>query len=205
MSSIKEWVKKPIAYFLPVVILTGLYMIWSQVNFGTPMPVSGQIKQWWGTLTNAIYGSPIDSFDEIRRYLLGNKSPFLLLYSFIAPIVSWTKIADYAIGLISWVIIAGTMCTVNHKKETEVLISMVRLHGDTPIIYSFDIPDALFLHFRLCAHADLVLDCRNILCIFLNIDSCGHDLGKFLHFKDHSHNSWVCGWRGFAGYIIYIH
>jgi hypothetical protein len=121
MGSIREWVKKPIAYFLPVVILTGLYMIWSQVNFGTPMPVSGQIKQWWGTLTNAIYGSPIDSFDEIRGYLLGNESPFLLLYSFIAPIVSWTRIADYVIGLISWVIIAGTITLLTIKMKQKSL------------------------------------------------------------------------------------
>jgi hypothetical protein len=117
LISIKEWARNPLAYFLPVVILTGLYMIWSQVNFGTPMPVSGQIKQWWGTLSDAIYGSPIDSIDEIRGYLLGSESPFLLLYSFVAPMFSWTKIADYVIGLISWVIITGTLALLIIKKQ----------------------------------------------------------------------------------------
>jgi len=117
LNSIKDWIKKPAAYFFPVVILTGLYMLWSQINFGTPIPVSGQIKQWWGTLANAIYGSPIDSFDEIRGYLFGSESPFMLLYSFIAPIFSWMKLGDYVIGLFSWVILAGTSTLLVIKKQ----------------------------------------------------------------------------------------
>jgi hypothetical protein len=121
LGSIKDWVKNPVAYFLPVVVLTSVYMIWSQVNFGTPMPVSGQIKQWWGTLTNAIYGSPLDSFEEIRGYLLGNESPFLLLYSFFAPILAWTKITDYVIGLFSWVLIAGVIALFLIKKKQKSL------------------------------------------------------------------------------------
>lgn len=122
LGSIKDWVKKPVAYFLPVVVLTGLYMIWSQVNFGTPMPVSGQIKQWWGTLADAIYGSPIDSIDEIRRYILGSESPFLLLYSFISPLFSWMKLDDYVIGLIGWMILAGTCVLLTIKKQQKSLL-----------------------------------------------------------------------------------
>jgi hypothetical protein len=122
LGSIKDWVKKPVAYFLPVVVLTSLYMIWSQVNFGTPMPVSGQIKQWWGTLADAIYGSPIDSIDEIRRYILGSESPFLLLYSFISPLFSWMKLDDYVIGLIGWMIFAGTCVLLTIKKQQKSLL-----------------------------------------------------------------------------------
>ena len=122
LNSIKDWVKKPAAYFFPVVILTGLYMLWSQINFGTPIPVSGQIKQWWGTLANAIYGSPIDSFDEIRGYLLGSESPFMLLYSFIAPIFSWMKLGDYVIGLLSWVILAGACALLVIKKQHKSIL-----------------------------------------------------------------------------------
>ena len=97
-------------------------MIWSQVNFGTPMPVSGQIKQWWGTLADAIYGSPIDSIDEIRRYILGSESPFLLLYSFISPLFSWMKLDDYVIGLIGWMILAGGCLLFTIKKQQKSLL-----------------------------------------------------------------------------------
>ena len=33
--------------------------------FGTPMPVSGQIKRWWGTLPNPIYGKPVATVGEL--------------------------------------------------------------------------------------------------------------------------------------------
>jgi hypothetical protein len=36
-------------------------MTWNYLYFGTPMPVSGQIKHWWGTLYT-VYGRPVDSF-----------------------------------------------------------------------------------------------------------------------------------------------
>ncbi|HET7009587.1 MAG TPA: hypothetical protein VFI11_02325, partial [Anaerolineales bacterium] len=36
------------------------YMAWSQVLFDTPIPVSGQIKEWWGTIYSP-YGRPPDT------------------------------------------------------------------------------------------------------------------------------------------------
>jgi hypothetical protein len=108
-DNIRIWLKLALiglerlaAYLLPALILVGIYMTWSQVNFGTPSPVSGQIKHWWGTLENTIYGSPIDSINEIRQYFLGSESPFNLLYTFLAPILLWTKLPDYLLGFISW-------------------------------------------------------------------------------------------------------
>ena len=45
-------------YFLPLGLVVLAYMTWSQIGFGTPTPVSGQIKRWWGTLPNSVYGFP---------------------------------------------------------------------------------------------------------------------------------------------------
>ena len=109
ISIVLGWIKKIAAYFLPVVVLTGLYMIWSQVNFGTAIPVSGQIKVWWGTLSNSIYGSPIDTLDEIRAFLFESRSPFDFLYSLFAPILAKIGISGYIPGLISWGLI-GASC-----------------------------------------------------------------------------------------------
>ncbi|GAB4579109.1 MAG: hypothetical protein Fur0022_18470 [Anaerolineales bacterium] len=47
-----------LAYFLPLTLAVVAYMAWNQLGFGTPTPVSGQIKRWWGTLPNSPYGFP---------------------------------------------------------------------------------------------------------------------------------------------------
>jgi hypothetical protein len=51
-------------FFVPVGLLLITYMGSSYVYFGTFMPVSGQIKRWWGTLYT-IYGHPIRSIQEL--------------------------------------------------------------------------------------------------------------------------------------------
>lgn len=38
-----------------------VYMLLNRLLFGTLMPVSGQIKRWWGTLSNDVYGGPSHS------------------------------------------------------------------------------------------------------------------------------------------------
>ncbi|HNB52955.1 MAG TPA: hypothetical protein PK530_13485, partial [Anaerolineales bacterium] len=45
-------------YFLPLALVVVAYMAWNQIGFGTPTPVSGQVKRWWGTLPNSPYGFP---------------------------------------------------------------------------------------------------------------------------------------------------
>ncbi len=47
------------AYFSPLVLVLLVYMAWNQLAFGTPTPVSGQVKRWWGTLPNSVYGFPV--------------------------------------------------------------------------------------------------------------------------------------------------
>jgi hypothetical protein len=54
------------AYFVPLVIAVAGFMLWSQAGFGTPTPVSGQVKRWWGTLDNSPYGFPPR---ELKNYI----------------------------------------------------------------------------------------------------------------------------------------
>ncbi len=46
------------ALYLPVVFLLGSYFLWSFLYTGSPLPVSGQIKRWWGSLETVTYGAP---------------------------------------------------------------------------------------------------------------------------------------------------
>lgn len=69
-------------FLFPVMILFGGYIIWNMRYFGTPMPVSGQIKQWWGTLPNppyAVYRSSVlEMFGLVPQ--ISNRHPWFLLY-----------------------------------------------------------------------------------------------------------------------------
>lgn len=52
----QTWLGDALAYYLPVGGLLGLYMLLNRGLFGTFMPVSGQIKRWWGSLSYHVYG-----------------------------------------------------------------------------------------------------------------------------------------------------
>ena len=62
-TSLRSWafwkalLPRASGYFIPLAILLGGYMIWSYFYVGTPMPVSAQIKHWWGGLST-VYGGP---------------------------------------------------------------------------------------------------------------------------------------------------
>jgi hypothetical protein len=43
-------------YFLPGALLMTIYIGWNEVYFGTLTPISGQVKHWWSTLPNTVYG-----------------------------------------------------------------------------------------------------------------------------------------------------
>ncbi len=47
------------AFAAPIAILLLIYVTWNQLGFGTPTPISGQVKVWWGTLRNTVYGFPV--------------------------------------------------------------------------------------------------------------------------------------------------
>ena len=63
----KEWSRRlriGIPFFGVLAVLMGAYMIFNQIYAGTPLPVSGQVKRWWGTITT-VYGSPSTNWLEM--------------------------------------------------------------------------------------------------------------------------------------------
>jgi hypothetical protein len=69
-----------IFYFGPIGVFLLVYMGSSYLYFGTFMPVSGQIKRWWGTLYT-IYGHPVRSLTEMVGFF--NLGPWDLLNQMI--------------------------------------------------------------------------------------------------------------------------
>ena len=43
-------------FFLPGASLMVFYLGWNKLYFGTFSPISGQVKHWWSTLPNTVYG-----------------------------------------------------------------------------------------------------------------------------------------------------
>ncbi|MFN2121272.1 MAG: hypothetical protein ACK2T0_12870 [Anaerolineales bacterium] len=55
-SEWRRWLKEGTVYYGILGGAMAAYMLWNQLAFGTPTPVSGQIKRWWGTFAHSIYG-----------------------------------------------------------------------------------------------------------------------------------------------------
>ncbi|MCL5429143.1 MAG: hypothetical protein M1347_04980 [Chloroflexi bacterium] len=50
------------AFFGPIAGILALYFAWNLFAFGVAMPISGEVKLWWGTLKNTVYGFPVKDF-----------------------------------------------------------------------------------------------------------------------------------------------
>lgn len=48
----------------PILLLMVLYFVWNFTSFGIATPISGEVKLWWGTLKNTVYGYPVNSIAD---------------------------------------------------------------------------------------------------------------------------------------------
>ncbi len=87
----KEWLPEGAGYALPIGLLMGCYFIFNFFYFGTPSPVSGQIKQWWGSLPNTVYGRPNEVWEGLAGFPENERGPWNPLLSIIN-----TRIEDAA-------------------------------------------------------------------------------------------------------------
>lgn len=75
------WFSRGTGYALPVVFLLVFYLLLNLYWFGTPTPVSGQIKHWWGTIPDVVYGKPVNSIPALFGFFENSgKSPWWLLF-----------------------------------------------------------------------------------------------------------------------------
>ena len=61
----KTWLMDGLTYYGIVGGALGIYMVANKLIMGTPMPVSGQIKRWWGSLPDNVYGGGANSVLDI--------------------------------------------------------------------------------------------------------------------------------------------
>lgn len=63
------WLKRLAAYFVPLIFALSGYMLLNNSYAGLPMPVSGQIKRWWGKMPNSVYGQPNKTLGQVVNAL----------------------------------------------------------------------------------------------------------------------------------------
>lgn len=88
------WLKNAAVFFVPLFSLLLLYMAANEIYAGSSMPVSGQIKRWWGTLPNTVYGRPIKTLTTMIASIFStNKEtgPFWLITQPLEQFSVWIR------------------------------------------------------------------------------------------------------------------
>ncbi|MEW6502366.1 MAG: hypothetical protein AB1457_00220 [Chloroflexota bacterium] len=81
LQNIRHWIVRGTGYALPVVIGLSVYLLLNLIWFGTPSPVSGQVKHWWGTIPDTVYGKPVNSIPGLFGFFENiGQSPWWLLF-----------------------------------------------------------------------------------------------------------------------------
>lgn len=96
-KGILDWIKSSLAlvigngigYALPIGVLVGAYMLFNKKVFDTFTPVSGQIKAWWGTLSNTVYGHPLTFLSVLGLSDVSNYGPWSIITSPIKKFADW--------------------------------------------------------------------------------------------------------------------
>ncbi len=86
---VSQWVKANwrsvltdgLGYATPIAILIGTYMAFNKWMFGSFTPVSGQVKAWWGTLANTVYGHDMSLLTSLGLSSGTSIGPWSLLTS----------------------------------------------------------------------------------------------------------------------------
>lgn len=61
----KKWLTEGLTYYGILGAALGVYMLANRLIIGTPLPVSGQVKRWWGSLPDSVYGGGAKSVLDV--------------------------------------------------------------------------------------------------------------------------------------------
>ena len=88
----RAWFSAASSFFIPVFTILAGYMAINKAYAGSAMPVSGQIKRWWGTLPNTVYGRPITTLQGVVNGIFdisAESGPFWLVTNPINSVALW--------------------------------------------------------------------------------------------------------------------
>jgi hypothetical protein len=147
-SNLPEWIKanwKRLVFeggvmMGPVFTLLAGYFLWNHLNFGTLMPISGQVKHWWGTLFSTVYSHEVNLPTALGLAPASNFGPLSPLTSPLnenfSLLISWLKVTwdpmnlvlllffGMFIGLISWLLIARNKKSIYESLKMSAAIPL---------------------------------------------------------------------------------
>jgi len=131
-SALKWWIKLGLAYFTPLVVTLGSYLIVNQIYFDSAMPVSGKVKRWWGTLKYTVYGNPPkdlqDFFDEFFS-ATGSVGPWAIVMEPLHRFSTWFGNLNLGLKLVfgfAMVALLGLLLLVIYRNRTFFLQTIWR-------------------------------------------------------------------------------
>ena len=77
----KSVLQDGLAFGTPIAFFVGIYMVFNKLTFGTFSPISGQIKHWWSTMINTVYGRPNTLLSVLGLSTTGSNGPWSLVTS----------------------------------------------------------------------------------------------------------------------------
>lgn len=130
----RTWFTEGLTYYGVVGLALGAYMLINRWLFGTFMPVSGQIKRWWGSLGDNAYGGAAKSTLDVFGFDPEHSQPWELLFKPIQEVANQTPLnfwwTLFILGLMLVVLIA-----INRQKSAIALT----LLGLTPLVISAEL------------------------------------------------------------------
>lgn len=93
----RAWLERGLVYYGLSALALGAYMLYNRIQFGTFMPVSGQIKRWWGSLGDNTYGGAAKSLLDVFGLDPDHTSPWDLLFDPIRSIAEQTPLGFWTI------------------------------------------------------------------------------------------------------------
>ncbi len=91
-AKLTDWLKSAALYFIPLFGTLLIYMIINKIYAGSSMPVSGEIKHWWGKLPNTVYGRPIKTLAAMIPSIFSTDAangPFWLITRPLKQLAQW--------------------------------------------------------------------------------------------------------------------
>lgn len=85
----KKILQNGVVAALPIVILVGAYIAWNYFKFGILTPVSGQVKLWWATLPNTVYGHKFDAISYLGLSPNSSYGPWSVFIAISYKLTVW--------------------------------------------------------------------------------------------------------------------
>ncbi len=167
--------KSGIAYNGIIIAIMLAYLAWNHFGFGSAMPVSGQVKIWWGTLWGTVYGKRVVNYHQLFAELLSidaNKGPWAMLiapvYRLAEKLLAWrglevnedtAQLATAQLGLILLLLSAvviwlhrkfffklvGRMGLIPFMAGLVIQIAYYKKYGSVPQKYWYWVGEAIFI------------------------------------------------------------